>query len=72
MARFFKFSAKRQCLLDRALDIVTPLTHAKKLKDTCHTHWIQRIDSYTPLKTSVFEHISQKTVTHFAITAPPI
>ena len=32
MARFFKFSAKRQRLLDRALDIVTPVTHAKKLK----------------------------------------
>ena len=46
MARFFKFSAKRRRLLDRALDIVTPVTHAKKLKDTCRTHWIQRIDSY--------------------------
>ena len=47
MARFFKFSAKRQRLLDRALDIVTPVTHAKKLKDTCRTHLIQHIDSYT-------------------------
>ena len=47
MTRFFKFSAKRQRLLDRALDIVTPVTHAKKLKDACRTRWIQRIDSYT-------------------------
>ena len=47
MARFFKFSAKQQHLLDRALDIVTPVTHAKKLKDACRTHWIQRIDLYT-------------------------
>ena len=47
MARFFKLSAKRQPLLDRTLDIVTPVTHAKKLKDACRTRWIQHIDSYT-------------------------
>ena len=47
MARFSKFSAKQQQILDRALDIVTPVIHAKKLKDACRTHWIQRIDSYT-------------------------
>ena len=47
IARFSKFSAKRQQILDRALDIVTPVIHVKKLKDACRTHWIQRIDSYT-------------------------
>ena len=29
------------------LDLVNPATHVKKLKDACHTHWIQRIASYT-------------------------
>ena len=47
IARFFKFSAKRQCLLDKAVDIVNLATNAKKLKDACRTRWIQRIDSYT-------------------------
>ncbi len=46
MARFFHFSAKRQRLLDRAIDIVCPKAHAKKLKDSCKTRWIQHIDSY--------------------------
>ena len=29
---------------------MTPATHAIKLKDACHTRWIQRIDSYTVLE----------------------
>ena len=41
VARFFKFSAKRQRLLDRALE-----GKPKKLKDACRTRWIQRIDAY--------------------------
>ena len=47
MARFFQFSAKRQRLLDQVIDSVCPSAHAKKLKDTCKTRWIQHIDSYT-------------------------
>ena len=47
MARFFKCSAKRQRFLDRVLDLVTPATHAKELKDACRTRWIQCTDSYT-------------------------
>ena len=43
IARFFSFSAKRQRLLDVAIDS-TP--KAKKLKDACRTRWVQRIDSY--------------------------
>ena len=46
MARFFKFSAKRQALLDKAMDTAIPAPKAKKLKDACRTRWIQRIDSY--------------------------
>ena len=44
IARFFRFSAKRQNLLDKAIDEegLTP----KKLKDACRTRWVQRIDSY--------------------------
>ena len=47
MARFFQYSAKGQCLLDKAIDVACPTAHAKKLKDACKTRWIQLIDSYT-------------------------
>ena len=47
IARFFKFSAKRQRLLDQVIESVCLSAHAKKLKDTCKTRWIQHIDSYT-------------------------
>ncbi len=46
IARFFRFSAKRQRLLDKAIDLVTPAATSKKLKDACRTRWVQRIDSY--------------------------
>ena len=46
IARFFRFSAKRQRFLDRAMHLVNPEPKAKKLKDACRTRWIQRIDSY--------------------------
>ena len=46
MARFFKYSAKRQRLLDKVIDSVCPSAKAKKLKDACRTRWIQHIDSY--------------------------
>ena len=46
MARFFQYSAKRQRLLDRAIDMACPEVHTKKLKDSCKTRWIQHIDSY--------------------------
>ena len=46
MARFFKFSAERQALLDKAMDMTIPAPKAKKLKDACRTCWIQWIDSY--------------------------
>lgn len=47
VARFFAFSAKRQRLLDKALEVLTTEAHAKKLKDACRTRWVQRIDAYT-------------------------
>ena len=46
MARFLKFSAKQQALLDKAMDTTNPVPMAKKLKDACHSRWIERIDSY--------------------------
>lgn len=46
MARFFRFSAKRQRFLDRAIDSECPGASAKKLKDACKTRWVQHIDSY--------------------------
>ena len=46
MALFFLFSAKRQHLLDRAISVSCQAVHAKKLKDTCKTRWIQHIFSY--------------------------
>lgn len=45
IARFFCYSAKRQCLLDTAVDNISTPIKAKKLKDACRTRWIQRIDS---------------------------
>lgn len=45
IARYFKFSAKRQRLLDKAIDILIPTASAKKLKDACKTRWIQHIDA---------------------------
>ena len=47
MARFFKFSSKRQQLLDAAIQKECPEAKAKKLKDSCRTRWIEHIDSYT-------------------------
>ena len=46
IARFFAFSAKRQHLFDKVLDLRLPEANAQKLKDACRTRWIQRIDSY--------------------------
>ena len=46
IARFFNYSAKRQRLLDRAMDQSNPVAKARKLKDACRTRWIQLIDSY--------------------------
>ena len=40
----FKFSSKRQRLLDRVLEETS--SKAKKLKDSCRTRWIERVDSY--------------------------
>ena len=46
IARFFNFSAKRQHLLEKAIEACDSTTKAKKLKDACRTRWVQRIDSY--------------------------
>lgn len=46
IARFFHYSAKRQCLLDKAICQVATQAKAKKLKDACRTRWMQHIDSY--------------------------
>jgi len=46
IARFFQSSPKRQHLLDKVMENVSPAPKSKKLKDACRTRWIQRIDSY--------------------------
>ena len=46
IARFFKFSAKRQRLLDASIDACGTVSDVKKLKDACRTRWVERIDSY--------------------------
>ena len=46
IARFFKFSPKRQCLFDKVMESMNPSPKAKKLKDACRTRWVERIDSY--------------------------
>lgn len=46
ISRFFAYSAKRQRLLDKAIESIESSTRAKKLKDVCRTRWVQRIDSY--------------------------
>ena len=45
IARFFNYSAKRQRLLDNAIDSTDSAPRAKKLKDACKTRWVERIDS---------------------------
>ena len=50
IARFFSYSAKRQRLLDRAIDACEHTTGAKKLKDACRTRWVEKIDSYAVFK----------------------
>ena len=44
ITRFFKFSSKRQRLLDRAHEETS--SKPKKLKDFCQRRWIQHVDSY--------------------------
>lgn len=46
IARFFSYSAKRQRLLDKAIEVKSH-SRANKLKDACRTRWVDRIESYT-------------------------
>ena len=46
IARFFSFSTKRQRLLDKAIEASNHSSRDKKLKDSCRTRWVERIDSY--------------------------
>ena len=46
IARFFRYSVKRQQLLDKVTDVSDSPVGAKKLKDACRTRWVERIDSY--------------------------
>ena len=47
IAQFSSTQQKGSVFLDRGMDLVAPGTCAKKLKDACHTRWIECIDSYT-------------------------
>ena len=45
-ARFFNFFAKRQRVLDKAIDVCTTGVNARNLKDACRTRWVYQTDSY--------------------------
>ena len=47
IARFFSFSAKRQRLLDKAIEASNHTSKARKLKGSCRTRWVERNNSYT-------------------------
>jgi hypothetical protein len=40
VAQFFKYSAKRQRILDQTAELLCTADKAKKLKDACRTRWI--------------------------------
>ena len=46
IARSFNYSAKRQRLLDKAIEACDSTPRVKKLRDACRTRWVERIDSY--------------------------
>ncbi len=46
IARFFGYSPKRQRLLDKAIEASSQSSKAKKMKDSCRTRWVERINSY--------------------------
>ena len=46
IARFFHYSPKRQCALDKAIEVSTTGAKTRKLKDACRTRWVYRIDLY--------------------------
>lgn len=45
IARFFNYSAKRQRLLDKAIEACDSTPRVKKLKDACRIRWVERINS---------------------------
>ena len=47
ISRFFKYSAKQQRLLEKCIDCLGTTPKVQKLKDSCRTQWVERIDSYT-------------------------
>ena len=47
ISRFFKYSAKWQRLLEKCIDCLGTTPKVQKLKDSCRTWWVERIDSYT-------------------------
>ena len=47
ISRFVKYSAKQQRLLEKCIDCLGTTLKVQKLKDSCRTRWVERIDSYT-------------------------
>ena len=54
IARFFSYSAKWQRLLDASIEACDSTPNAKKLKDSCRTRWVERIDLYAVFFLSFF------------------
>ena len=46
ISRFFGFLPKRKQFLEKAIKTFNPTLTAKKLKDACHTCWIQCIEAH--------------------------
>ena len=47
---FFQAHPKRQQKLEEAIDATAPTTSVHKLKDLCHTRWVERIDAVQRFK----------------------
>ena len=47
IAKFLKYSPKRQHFFERVIESESPNETKKKQKDLCKTRWVQTIDSYT-------------------------
>ena len=65
IARFFNFSAKKQRLLDKAIEASDSMPKAKKLKDACRTRWVESFDSHAVfLELLPAVHLSLEAMVH--------
>ena len=69
---FFQAHPKRQRKLEEVIDVSVPTFSVHKLKDLCHTRWVQRIDAVQRFKdlfrpiVCCFESISTESSKHWS------